>query len=263
MNESASIWLVSARSWVSLTPMKSLTCMMTAALLLAFGCSKDDPAAPAAPKNVGGSGGNTAGPGGMGGDGGEITVDGNGGPQTPEGTQRVNEDPNTPPVLAEMAGLYYEVYQIVDKPYTGKVVEYHATNVEKSEKVYEVGRLTSFTEWHENAQKSHEVTYAADGKTTEKRWNKKGEQIGATTSGAPGRGFSWTFGGGQSARRIDGYTNKASDLVKRVFGAPDEEQNGVWIYRSMKITAVQSGQIMTTVRFTMANGQVLSVSVEP
>jgi anti-sigma-K factor RskA len=31
----------------------------------------------------------------------------------------------------------------------------------------------------------------------------------------------------------------------------------------MKITAVQSGQIMTTVRFTMANGQVLSVSVEP
>ena len=170
MNESASIWLVSARSWVSLTPMKSLTCMMTAALLLAFGCSKDDPAAPAAPKNVGGSGGNTAGPGGMGGDGGEITVDGNGGPQTPEGTQRVNEDPNAPPVLAEMAGLYYEVYQIADKPYTGKVVEYHATNVEKSEKVYEVGRLTSFTEWHENAQKSHEVTYAADGKITEKVW---------------------------------------------------------------------------------------------
>ncbi len=236
---------------------------MAFGLLWAVGCSKDEPAAPAAPKNTG-SGGNPAGPGGMGGDGGESSVDGiDPGTQTTEGTQRVNEDPNAPPVLAEMAGLYYEVYQIADKPYTGKVVEYHATNVEKSEKVYESGRLTSFTEWHENAQKSHEVTYAADGKITEKRWNKNGEQIGTTASGAPGRGFSWTFGGGQSARRIDGYTNKASNLVKRVFGAPDEEQNGVWIYKSMKITAVQTGQIMTVVRFTMANGQVLSVSVEP
>ena len=183
-------------------------------------------------------------------------------PPNNEGAERLS-DPNAAPVLAERDGKFYQVYDVATVSYTGKVVEYHATNVEKSEKVYQDGRLTSFTEWHENAQKSHEVTYAADGKITEKRWNKNGEQIGATASGASGRGFLWTFGGGQSARRIDGYSGKASALIKRVFGAPDDEQNGVWIYKGMKITAVQSGQIMTVVRFSMANGQVLSVSVEP
>ncbi len=256
-----------------LITMKSLTLMTAAILLLAFGCSKDEPLPISAPPKP--APGGSSGPGGMSGESGEGAVGGMGAIPQPGsggalpagqpagGTQRVNEDPQAPPVLAEMNGVFYEVYEIAKKPFTGKAVEYHATNVEKSEKVYKDGRLEHFTEWHDNGQKSHEITYAIDGKTTEKRWNKNGEQIGATASGASGREVTWTFGGGQSARRIDGYSGKASALIKRVLGAPDDEQNGVWIYKGMKITAVQSGQIMTVVRFTMANGQVLSVSVEP
>jgi hypothetical protein len=50
------------------------------------------------------------------------------------GTQRVNEDPQAPPVLADMNGVFYEVYEIAKLPFTGKAVEYHATNVENRRK---------------------------------------------------------------------------------------------------------------------------------
>ena len=238
---------------VGISAMKFFLCIIAVTLAGAAGCSKDETPAPAPTQKQGG-GGSPAGPGAMGGDGGEEMIDvsqttGEGQPSA--GTQPVSEDPEAPPVLAEMDGLYYEVYRIADKPFTGKVVEYHATNVEKSEKVYQAGRLMSLTEWHENAQKSREVTYAADGKITEKRWNKDGEEITAAANTSVGRGIEWTFGGGQSARRIDGYSGKSSELIKRVFGAPDEEQNGVWVYKSMKVVAVQSGQTMTVVRFTI------------
>ena len=252
--------------------MKCFILMIAGTLLLALGCSKDEPLpAPAPPKP---SPGGSSGPGGMSGEGGEGAVGGMGAIPQPGsggvlpagqpagGAQRVSEDPQAPPVLAEMNGVFYEVYEIAKNPFTGKVVEYHATNVEKSEKVYDAGRLVSFTEWHENAQKSHEVIYASDGKITKKRWNNKGEAISAAGSSAAGRGISWTYGGGQSARRIDGYSGKDSVLIKRVFGAPDEEQDGgVWVYRNMKV--LSGNQQMTTVRFTISEGRVISVGVEP
>ncbi len=246
---------------VKIMNMKCFILMITATLLLAWGCSKDEPLpAPAQPNP---SPGGSSGPGGMSGEGGEDAVGGTlPAGQPAGGTQRVSEDPQAPPVLAEMNGVFYEVYEIAKNPFTGKVVEYHATNVEKSEKVYDAGRLVSFTEWHENAQKSHEVIYASDGKITKKRWNNKGEAISAAGSSAAGRGISWTYGAGQSARRIDGYSGKDSVLIKRVFGAPDEEQEGgVWVYRNMKV--LSGNQQMTTVRFTISEGRVISVGVEP
>jgi len=244
--------------------MKCLAFLLMASLCWAAGCSKDEPESKSPPGKTGPVSGLNS-PGGMGGDGGEDLVAGSENmPQPPAGgTQRVSEDPQAPPVLAEMDGRFYEVYEIAKIPFTGKVVLYHATGVEKLEKIYKDGQLTRLTEWHDNGQKSHEVTHAANGDITEKRWNKKGEEITAAANTSVGRGIEWTFGGGQSARRIDGYSGKPSDLIKRVFGAPNEEQNGVWIYKDMKVTAVQSGQTMTVVRFTIAGGQVLSVSVEP
>ena len=245
---------------IKIMNMKCFMIMIAATLLLALGCSKDEPLpAPAPPEP---SSADSSGPGGMSDEGGEGAVGDLPAGQPAGGTQRVSEDPQAPPVLAEMNGVFYEVYEISKSPFTGKVVEYHATNVEKSEKVYDAGRLVSFTEWHENAQKSHEVIYASDGKITKKRWNNKGEAISAAGSSAAGRGISWTYGGGQSARRIDGYSGKDSVLIKRVFGAPDEEQDGgVWVYRNMKV--LSGNQQMTTVRFTVSGGRVVSVGVEP
>ena len=239
--------------------------MTVATLLLAFGCSKDEPLPNPAPANP--APGGSSGPGRMSGEGGEGAVGGmeaapqpgSGGTlpagQPAGGTQRVNEDPQAPPVLADMNGVFYEVYEIAKLPFTGKAVEYHATNVEKSEKVYKDGRLEQFTEWHENAQKSREVIYAADGKITEKRWNEKGEEIKAKA-----RRMQWTYGLAQF-QPIEQYRGLAGDVVRLGFGPPDEENAGVWIYRNMKV--LSGTQQMTTVRFTVAGGKVVSIAVEP
>ena len=254
-------------SWRStgLIAMKCLMPMTAATLLLAFGCSKDDPLPAPAPPKPSPSG--SSGPGGMSGEGGEGAVGGMGAIPQPGsggaltagqpagGAQRVSEDPQTPLVFAEMNGVFYVVYEIAKKPYTGKSVEYHATNVQKSEKVYKDGRLEQFTEWHENAQKSREVIYAADGKITEKRWNEKGEEIKAKA-----RGIQWTYGLAQF-QPIEQYRGLAGDVVRLGFGPPDEENAGVWIYRNMKV--LSGTQQMTTVRFTVAGGKVVSIAVEP
>lgn len=254
---------------IKIMNIKCFILMISASLLLVLGCSKDEPLpASASPEPAPGS---SSGPGEMSGEGGEgavggmgeIPQPGSGGAlpagQPAGGTQRVNEDPQTPPVLAEMNGVFYEVYEIAKKPFTGKVVEYHATNVEKSEKVYKEGRLEQLTEWHENAQKSREVIYAADGKTTEKRWNEKGEEINSNKAKA--RGMQWTFGVTGSKMSIEQYRGLAGDLVRRGFGPPDEENGGVWVYRNMKVRS--GAQQMTTVRFTVSGGRVVSVGVEP
>ena len=258
-------------SWRStgLIAMKCLMPMTAATLLLAFGCSKDEPLSVWAPPKP--APGGSSGPSGMSGEGGEGAVGGMGAIPQPGsggtlpagqpagGTQRVNEDPQAPPVLADMNGVFYEVYEIAKLPFTGKAVEYHATNVEKSEKVYKDGRLEQFTEWHENAQKSREVIYAADGKITEKRWNEKGEEINANNAKA--RGMQWTFGVAGNKMSIEQYRGLAGGLVRRGFGPPDEENGGVWIYRNMKVRS--GAQQMTTVRFTVSGGRVVSVGVEP
>jgi len=158
-------------------------------------------------------------------------------------------------VFAEMNGVFYEVYEIAKKPFTGKVVEYHATNVQKSEKVYKDGRLEQFTEWHENAQKSREVIYAADGTMKTAHFDEKGEEIKAKA-----RAMQWTLGVTGNKMSIEQYRGLTGDVVRLGFGPPDEENGGVLVYRNMK---VRSGdQQMTTVRFTVSGGRVVSVGVE-
>ena len=167
----------------------------------------------------------------------------------------MSEDPQAPPVFAEMNGVFYEVYEIAKKPFTGKVVEYHATNVEKSEKVYKDGRLEQLTEWHENAQKSREVIYAADGTIKTAHFDEKGEEINAKA-----RAMQWTLGVTGSKMSIEQYRGLTGGVVRLGFGPPDEESGGVLVYRNMK---VRSGdQQMTTVRFTVSGGRVVSVGVE-
>jgi hypothetical protein len=73
--------------------------------------------------------------------------------------------------------------------------------------------------------------------------------------------LAWKTGAGAASIEII-YRGKEAELIKKAFGDPDEEQNGVWVYRGMKVTAVQTGQLMTTVRFTIVDGRVFSVSVE-
>ncbi len=182
-------------------------------------------------------------------------------PPVPEGHLRL-DDPNAPPVLVQMNGVFHEVFEIAEKPYNGKQVEYHPGGVEKREVIYEEGRLMRVTEWHDNGNKRMEVKIGLDGARQESYWDEAGKptQRHIALARARGRDYVWTLRQGQ--RPIDVlYQGKGMDFVTKVFGKPDEKQNDVWIYRGMKVQTTQG--LMTTVRFVMRNDVVFQITVEP
>lgn len=179
----------------------------------------------------------------------------------PEGHLRL-DDPNAPPVLVQMNGVFYEVFEISEKPYNGKQVQYHPGGVEKREVIYDEGRLVRVTEWHDNGNKRMEIKIGMDGARQELYWDDAGKptQRHIALARVSGRDYVWTLRQGQ--RPIDVlYQGKGIDFVTKVFGKPDENQNGVWIYRAMKVQTTQG--LMTTVRFVMRNDIVFQITVEP
>ena len=173
-------------------------------------------------------------------------------------------DTNAAPVLAERDGKFYQVYEVATVSYTGKVVEYHPDSTEASEKIYDLGVLTRQTEWHDNGQKRIESIRQANGAMKTTYYDKEGNPAKAPVRiGLPlGRSLEWKTGAGPASIEVL-YRGKGVGIIRKAFGDPDEDQNGVWIYKGMKVIVAQTGQTMTTVRFTISNDQVLSVSVEP
>ena len=183
------------------------------------------------------------------------------GPAVPAGRLRL-DDPGALPVLAEMNGLYYQAFEIAERPYSGKQMEYHPGGIEKKEIFFVEGALSRITEWDESGQKRSEVNVSPTGVRREQYWDATGNPIAkpAAPQAPLGRAMNWTFGGGRASIEVV-YRGKSSDIIRKAFGEPDEELNGVWIYRGMKVQAAQ--QLMTTVRFVIQNDTVLQVSVEP
>ena len=182
-------------------------------------------------------------------------------PAMPEGRLRL-DDPGTLPVLAEMNGLYYQAFEIAERPYSGEQMEYHPGGIEKKEIFFVEGALSRITEWDESGQKRSEVNVSPTGVRREQYWDASGKLIAkpAAPQAPLGRTMNWTFGVGRASIEFV-YRGKSSDIIRKAFGEPDEELNGVWIYRGMKVQAAQ--QLMTTVRFVIQNDTVLQVSVEP
>ena len=173
-------------------------------------------------------------------------------------------------MLAERNGRYFQVYEIADKTFTGKVVLLHLDGITtSSEKIYMDGLLTRHTEWHANKQKKMESVLQPDGTMKTAHYDEQGKPVKGAVKIiiAPGRGLEWTKGFGASRTRIDGYKGQPTELITRVFGDPDEDQNGVWIYKGMKVKVAQpgspGGKLMTTVRFVIQDDKVLDVTVEP
>ena len=181
-------------------------------------------------------------------------------PPAPEGRLRIK--PDEAPVLVEMNGLSFRVYEIDEKPYSGKIMEYYGNNIEKKEIVYTEGALTRITEWHDNGNKKMEVKIGFDGARQESYWDPSGsvQRKPVAVAEALGRKMDWTFSVNQKSINI-AYRGKSSEVIRKGFGMPDENQNGVWVYRGMKVQTVQG--LMTTVRFLMRNDIVFQVSVEP
>lgn len=252
--------------------MKQAVFMSLVAGLAWMGCSSEETPKPEPqPKSLPG-GGQAVGDGGTGGIGpDELKAKPGGGlaEQTNNvGITKIGAT-NRIPVLAELTGLYYEVYEIAENPYSGKVVRYHEDgNTPASEKIYKDGLLLRHTEWHVNAAKKMEAVLQPSGDMKVAHFDEEGKPVKAPVKIiiAPGRGLEWTKGFGQSRTRIDGYKGQKTELIKRVFGDPDEDKNGVWIYKGMKVKVGQSGvsaKLMTTVRFVIQEGEVLDVAVEP
>ena len=183
------------------------------------------------------------------------------GPAVPAGRLRL-DDPGALSVLAEMNGLYYQAFEIAERPYSGKQMEYHPGGIEKKEIFFVEGALSRITEWDENGQKRSEVNVSPTGVRREQYWDANGELIAkpAVPQAPLGRTMNWTFGAGRASIEVL-YRGASSNIIRKAFGEPDEELNGVWIYRGMKVQAAQ--QLMTTVRFVIQNDTVLQVSVEP
>ena len=253
--------------------MKLLVSIFLLAGLMLFGCSKGGDMPDGSKQLPDGEAKGDGEPGVMGGDDvGVLPGQENITPELGEGDVEKLYDPNDVPVLVERDGKFFQVYTIVKGPYTGKVVKFHpGGQMEASEKVYKEGVLKQHSEWHANGQKKMEAVYQSNGLVKTTYYDEEGNSVRGSESvkgavglgAAPGRDLEWTYGGGRRERRIDGYARATSGIIKKVFGDPDEDQNGVWVYKGMKVIAVQTGGLMTTVRFTISNDQVLSVSVEP
>jgi len=248
--------------------MKQVIILGLASILVWVGCGSDEPAKPdpaSKPLPTGGDAMGDLAPGGMGADEAEAKPGGGLAEQTNNvGITKIGAT-NRIPVLAEMNGRFYEVYDIADKPYTGKVVVYHEDgNTPASEKVYSDGLLLRHTQWHDNSNKKMEAVRQASGEMKRAYFDEDGKPVKAPVKivTAVGRGLEWFYGGGNP--RIEMlYKGKSTDIIMKAFGEPDEINNDVWVYKGMKVKIVPGNKLMTTVRFVIQNQKVLDVSVEP
>jgi len=176
------------------------------------------------------------------------------------GRIRLGDNPDSPPVLIEMNGVLYQVFEIAEGPYAGKKVEHYPGGMEKRESIYSDGKLTRVTEFHQSGQKKMEVKVESNGFWKRSYWDNNGNPLQKAPIAALGRTVNWTFSVDQ--RSIDvAYRRVSSEVILKGFGEPDDKQNGVWIYHAMRVQTAQG--LKTTVKFLIRNGVVFQVSVAP
>ena len=172
----------------------------------------------------------------------------------------LDDNPAAAPVLVEMNGVLYQVFEIAEGPYAGKKVEKYPGGMEKRETMYSEGKLTRVTEFHQSGQKKMEVKVGANGRWERSYWDNNGNPTQRAPIGALGRARNWTFSVNQQSIDI-AYRGVAVDVILKGFGEPDDKQNGVWVYRAMRVQTVDG--LKTTVKFLIRNRIVFQVTVEP
>ena len=110
------------------------------------------------------------------------------------------------------------------------------------------------------AKKKMEVKVDANGRWKRSYWDNNGNPTQRAPIGALGRTRNWTYSVNQQSIDI-AYRGVAVAVIRKGFGEPDDEQNGIWIYRAMRVQTVDG--LKTTVKFLIRNGIVFQVLVEP
>ena len=172
----------------------------------------------------------------------------------------LDNNPDVVTVLVEMNGVLHQVFEIAEGPYSGKKVEKYPGGMEKRETMYSEGKLTRVTEFHQSGQKKMEVKVDANGRWKRSYWDNNGNPTQRASIGALGRTRNWTYSVNQQSIDI-AYRGVAGAVIRKGFGEPDDEQNGFWIYRAMRVQTVDG--LKTTVKFLIRNGIVFQVLVEP
>tara|TARA_Y100000588_G_scaffold66145_2_gene66440 strand:- start:11784 stop:12503 length:720 start_codon:yes stop_codon:yes gene_type:complete len=231
-------------------------CLLLAACLTTA-CERDEEAATtpseAPPANLGQPSGATA----------TNTADA----QPPPAVVPAKKGFDPPRLYTNELGVSFEVYELNDLPYDGKIVTYHepkSNGIKKEELVYERGRLTTRREFWPNSQNKSEVIHDLENSTsTTNRWEEDGTPIqaaGPPPNAPKTRSLNWTL---KQPAQIQSFVRQNTAVLIHFLGEPDERQGNLWTYRGMDISDFTTGREYTGVQFTVSGNIVTGVTPLP
>jgi len=178
-------------------------------------------------------------------------------PPPPVSPTRRGYDP--PRLYVNDRGVHFEIFELDDLPYDGKVVTYHdgEQKIIATEKVFEKGRLNTEREYWPNAKPKLEIIYNL-GNTTTNRYDQLGNEIKPPP---PTRSYNWTYNYKGGKAHLETFIGRDLGFLTKYLGEPNIKLNNTWTYRNMRIFDGQTGQQHTAVRFTILGNTVSSVAL--
>lgn len=188
---------------------------------------------------------------------------GNANPPAPVAPARRGYDP--PRLYVNDRGVHFEIFELDDLPYNGKVVTYHdgEQKIIATEKVFEKGRLNTEREYWPNAKPKFEIIHGL-GSITTNRYDRQGNEIkppsNTTNNPAPAtRSLNWTYNYTGGNTRLEAFIRQNTNVLVQYLGEPDSKLNNAWVYRNMRITDARTRRQHTSVRFNISGNNVSSV----
>ncbi len=169
--------------------------------------------------------------------------------------------------------LQYQATHQQGRPH-GRAVDWWPNGKPSSEEHYQNGRKHGlWRAWWPDGKRSEESLWQNGVRVRVTRWDKDGDlrlpelarpdsdlALLTPNPAAFAKRVPWTIGGARNA--IDKiYPGKPVNIVRAVFGMPDEATPEAWIYRGLKITNPTTKREFSRVRFEFKNGQVIKVTV--
>ena len=173
---------------------------------------------------------------------------------------------NPPRLHVNDRGVHFEIFELDDLPYDGKIVTYHneEQKIIATEKIFEKGRLNTEREYWPNAKPKLDITHGL-GNITTNRYDQQGNEIKPTpaiTNNNPPprtRALNWTYNYNGGNTRLEAFLRQNTTVLVNFLGEPDSKLNNVWIYRNMRITDARTRRKHTAVRFNVSGDGVSSV----
>ncbi len=170
---------------------------------------------------------------------------------------------NPPRLYVNDRGVHFEIYDLDNLPYDGKIVTYHDADqkIVKTEHVYEKGRLSTEREYWPNGNSKIEVTHNLGGPTTN-RFDQQGQAITPPPPAAPPpttRALNWTYNYNAGNSRLEAFIGQDISVLTKYLGTPNSKPVNGWIYLNMRITDYRTKRQHTGVRFSVNANKITSL----